>query len=92
MHSDDEVSIITFSWWALLGPGAFSSPSDVMRLCDIFFFWQMVRQDCGFDPNCVDLVSCRLNERTGRDFFSVSVQEKGCSFSILYFYIKDRKA
>ena len=21
----------------LLGPGAFSSPSDVMRLCDIFF-------------------------------------------------------
>ena len=35
MHSD-EVYIITFSSLALLGPGAFRSPSDVMRRCDIF--------------------------------------------------------
>ena len=33
----------------------------------------MVRQDRGFDPNLVDLVSCRLTKQTGRDSFSVSV-------------------
>ena len=36
VHSE-ELSIIPFSSLALLGPGAFSSPSDVMRLCDICF-------------------------------------------------------
>ena len=36
VHSE-ELSIILFSSLALLGPGEFSSPSDVMRLCDICF-------------------------------------------------------
>ena len=51
----------------------------------------MVRQDRGFDPNLVDLVSCRLNEQTDRDGFSVSVRKRGAPFAI-YTRSKDRKS
>ena len=36
----------------------------------------MVRQDHGFDPNLVDLVSCRLNKQSDRDVLLVSVTKR----------------
>ena len=41
----------------MLVPGAASSPSDVSKVFDIFRL-VMVRQDCSFEPNLVDLFSC----------------------------------
>ena len=44
-------------------------------------FQMMVRQDRGFDPNLVDLFSCRLL-RNDRDEFSVSFQNTRSFFEI----------
>lgn len=51
-------------------PGVSRSPSDVSKVLDIFSL-VMVRQDRDFDPNVVDLVSCRFL-RNDRDEFLVS--------------------
>ena len=56
--------------FSMLVPGTASSPSDVSRVLDMFSL-VMVRQDRGFDPNLVDLFSCRFL-RNDRDEFSVS--------------------
>ena len=66
----------------MLVPGAASSPSDVSKVFDIFRL-VMVRQDCGFDPNLVDLFICRFL-RNDRDEFSVSFQIITLFFEILY--------
>ena len=56
--------------FSMLVPGTASSPSDVSKVLDMFSL-VMVRQDRGFDPNLVDLFSCRFL-RNDRDEFSVS--------------------
>ena len=73
----------------MLVPGAANSPADVSKFFR-HFGSLMVRQDRGFDPNLVDLVSCRLL-RNDRDEFSVSFQ-KPRSFPRFYTRWEDRKS
>lgn len=67
-------------------PGVSRSPSDVSKVLDIFSL-VMVRQDRDFDPNVVNLVSCRFL-RNDRDEFLVSGIPVKQSRSFLRFYTR----